>query len=101
MIARENINSAAMVPTLLRRLIDWAEDKDVSLPSMSGLGAGGAPVPPDLIQRLEGRFRRRIAATNGYGLTETTSAVVMNSGEEYFRHPDSVGRLFPELIFGW
>ena len=95
MIARENINSAAMVPTLLRRLIDWAEDKDVSLPSMSGLGAGGAPVPPDLIQRLEGRFRRRIAATNGYGLTETTSAVVMNSGEEYFRHPDSVGQLVP------
>lgn len=95
MITRENINAAAMVPTLLRRLIDWAEDNDVSLPSMSGLGAGGAPVPPDLIQRLEGRFRRRISATNGYGLTETTSAVVMNSGEEYFRHPDSVGRLVP------
>jgi long-chain acyl-CoA synthetase len=95
LITRENINSAAMVPTLLRRLIDWAEDNDVSLPSMSGLGAGGAPVPPDLIQRLEGRFRRRISATNGYGLTETTSAVVMNSGEEYFRHPDSVGRLVP------
>jgi len=95
MITRENINSAAMVPTLLRRLMDWAEDKDVSLPSMSGVGAGGAPVPPDLIQRVERRFSRRISATNGYGLTETTSAVAMNSGAEYFRHPDSVGRLVP------
>src|SRR5215475_866024 len=58
LITRENINSAAMVPTLLRRLIEWAEDNDVSLPSLSGFGAGGAPVPPDLIQRIEGLFRR-------------------------------------------
>jgi acyl-CoA synthetase (AMP-forming)/AMP-acid ligase II len=32
---------------------------------------------------------------NGYGLTETTSAVVINSGAEYFAHPDSVGRPVP------
>jgi long-chain acyl-CoA synthetase len=95
MITREKINSAAMVPTLLRRLIEWTEDKDVSLPSMRGLSAGGAPVPPDLIERLEHRFKGQISAANGYGLTETTSAVAVNSGAEYFRHPDSVGRLVP------
>lgn len=94
-IGRENINSVSMVPTLLRRLLDWAEENDVSLPSMSGLGAGGAPVPPDLIQRVERHFWRRVSPANGYGLTETTSAVVMNAGEEYFSHPDSVGRPVP------
>ncbi|HEU5305942.1 MAG TPA: AMP-binding protein [Acidimicrobiia bacterium] len=29
---------------------------------------------------------------NGYGLTETTSAVVTNVGIEFVEHPDSVGR---------
>ena len=33
-----------------------------------------------------------MAPANGYGLTETTSAVVINFGREYFDHPESVGR---------
>jgi len=33
-----------------------------------------------------------VSPANGYGLTETTSAVIINSGADYFSHPDSVGR---------
>jgi acyl-CoA synthetase (AMP-forming)/AMP-acid ligase II len=95
MIQREKINAGAMVPTLLRRLLDHAEAHGLSFSTISGLSSGGAPVPPDLIQRIEGQFERRVSPANGYGLTETTSAVVINSGEEYFRHPDSVGRAVP------
>jgi long-chain acyl-CoA synthetase len=94
-IQRENVNAGAMVPTLLRRLLDHAHAHGLSFPTVSGLSSGGAPVPPDLIQRIEGKFERRVSPANGYGLTETTSAVVINSGEEYFRHPDSVGRAVP------
>jgi len=36
-----------------------------------------------------------VAPANGYGLTETTSAVVSNSGADYVSHPDSVGRCVP------
>jgi long-chain acyl-CoA synthetase len=95
LIEREEVNAGAMVPTLLRRLLDYSEVKGLSFPSLGGMSSGGAPVPPDLIQRIEGQFDRRVSPANGYGLTETTSAVVMNSGEEYFRHPDSIGRLVP------
>ena len=37
-------------------------------------------------------FGETIQILNGYGLTETTSAVVTNVGVEFATHPDSVGR---------
>jgi long-chain acyl-CoA synthetase len=95
LIQKEQVNTGAMVPTLLRRLLDYAEERDVPFPSLAAMASGGAPVPPDLIERIGRDFDRRVSPGNGYGLTETTSAVVVNSGEEYFRHPDSVGRAVP------
>jgi long-chain acyl-CoA synthetase len=52
-------------------------------------------VPPDLIDRIGSQFQARVAPGNGYGLTETTSAVISNGGADYFAHPDSVGRPVP------
>ncbi len=95
LMQKEEVNSGAMVPTLLRRLLDYAEERHIEFPSLGAMASGGAPVPPDLIQRIGRDFDRRVSPGNGYGLTETTSAVVVNSGEEYFRHPDSVGRVVP------
>ena len=53
---------------------------------------GGAAVPPDLPLRAVEHFGEGIQLLNGYGLTETTSAVVTNVGVEFLAHPDSVGR---------
>ncbi len=53
---------------------------------------GGAPVPPDLVARALHTFGDTIQVFNGYGLTETTSAVVANVGVEFAARPDSVGR---------
>lgn len=94
-IQREQVNAASMVPTLLRRLLEHAERNDLQFESLSGMASGGAPVPPDLIRQIEQHFERRVSPANGYGLTETTSAIVINSGDEYFSHPESVGRLVP------
>ena len=94
-IEREAVNSASMVPTLLRRLLEYASEHDLSLGTLAGMAAGGAPVPADLIRHMESHFERRVSPANGYGLTETTSAVVVNSGSEYFENPDSVGRTVP------
>jgi long-chain acyl-CoA synthetase len=80
---------------LLRRLLEYAAKHHLELPSVTGMASGGAPVPPDLIEQIEHQFNRRISPGNGYGLTETTSAIVSNSGVEYFEHPDSVGRAVP------
>ena len=63
--------------------------------SLIGVASGGAPVPPDLIRRIGEQFQARASPGNGYGLTETTSAVIANGGADYLAHPDSVGRPVP------
>jgi acyl-CoA synthetase (AMP-forming)/AMP-acid ligase II len=97
LIESERISSATMVPTLLRRLVEsplWAEH---DLSSLTNLGAGGSPVPPDLIGRVGSMSGRAIVPLNGYGMTETTCVAVANSGEEYYEHPDSVGLTVPTI----
>jgi long-chain acyl-CoA synthetase len=92
MIKRERVSSMAAVPKTVRRLLESPELARRDISSLAALASGGAPVPPDLILSIDRQFASAVAPANGYGLTETTSAVVINSGEEYFKHPDSVGR---------
>jgi acyl-CoA synthetase (AMP-forming)/AMP-acid ligase II len=95
LIERERVSSLAAVPKTVRRFLESPELARRDLSSLTGLASGGAPVPPDLITRIDGQFASAVAPANGYGLTETTSAVVVNSAEEYVEHPDSVGRPVP------
>lgn len=95
LVEREGINSVAGVPTVVRQLLEQAAKEGRDLSSLAGIASGGAPVPPDLIDTIGSQFQQRVAPGNGYGLTETTSAVISNGGEDYFAHPDSVGRAVP------
>jgi long-chain acyl-CoA synthetase len=95
LVEREGLRSLSGVPTVVRQLLERARAEGRRLPSLSGISSGGAPVPPDLIDGIGAQFERRVAPGNGYGLTETTSAVISNGGEDYFRRPDSVGRPVP------
>jgi long-chain acyl-CoA synthetase len=92
LIERERVSSMAAVPKTVRRVLESPERKRYDVSSLAALASGGAPVPPDLILSIDRQFASAVAPANGYGLTETTSAVVINSGEEYVAHPDSVGR---------
>jgi acyl-CoA synthetase (AMP-forming)/AMP-acid ligase II len=89
LILRERITSTVVVPTVLRQLLD---DERLQHSELKALGAGGAPVPAELIMRIDTQFDHRVMTTNGYGLTETTAGVIVLSGAEYVAHPDSVGR---------
>jgi long-chain acyl-CoA synthetase len=89
------INSVAGVPTVIQQFFDELDRRGVSADSLTSVSSGGAPVPPNLIERMGDRSANLIRPGNGYGLTETTSAVVVNSGDEYYAHPDSVGRPVP------
>jgi steroid-24-oyl-CoA synthetase len=95
LIETERVTAAAMVPALVRRLLESPGLASRELSSLAGIASGGAPVPPDLITRIESDFNRKVSPANGYGLTETTSAVIANVGETYFEHPDSVGKPVP------
>jgi acyl-CoA synthetase (AMP-forming)/AMP-acid ligase II len=92
LMVAEGVTGTALVPMLLRQLLESPSLHELDRTSLAGISSGGASVPPDLIRRMEDEFDARVSPANGYGLTETTSAVVINLGREYFDHPDSVGR---------
>ncbi len=95
LVVDEGVTTMAGVPTVVRQLIDELDRQGVVAPGLSSISSGGAPVPPSLIDRIGERSGRAVRPANGYGLTETTSAVVSNAGADYYEHPDSVGRPVP------
>lgn len=95
LVQDEHVTAVAGVPTVIRQLFDELDRQGVVAESLGSVAAGGSPVPPSLIDRIGDRSARAIRPGNGYGLTETTSAVVANSGDDYYDHPDSVGRPVP------
>jgi acyl-CoA synthetase (AMP-forming)/AMP-acid ligase II len=88
----EDLTALGGVPAVARQILE--------APGLAALGLdirnmpmGGAPVPPDLPGKAIEVFGPHVQILNGYGLTETTSAVATNVGRELEAHPDSVGRL--------
>jgi len=92
LIEQHRLTAAGGVPYVVRQLLEEAEAQGRSLSSLMAMTSGGASVPPDLIRTIGDRFARKVAPANGYGLTETTGAVIVNSGDAYLDTPDSVGR---------
>jgi long-chain acyl-CoA synthetase len=95
LIQREKVGVVAGVPTVVRSLLEHPDAGSFDLSSLTAISQGGSPVPPDLIGKIEEGFDRSVAPGNGYGLTETTSAVVANTGDAYFARKDSVGLPVP------
>ncbi len=71
------------IPTMYQHLLRLAKARKTELPrSLRICVSGGAPLPRAVLQDFEATFGTRIA--EGYGLTETTSAVCLNlPGEGY------------------
>jgi acyl-CoA synthetase (AMP-forming)/AMP-acid ligase II len=87
----EGLTAFGGVPAIARQIIEYPGLEALDL-DVRGFPMGGAAVPPDLPVKARQRFGEHIQLLNGYGLTETTSAVVTNVGVEFVEHPDSVGR---------
>ncbi|HEY4419369.1 MAG TPA: class I adenylate-forming enzyme family protein [Pseudonocardia sp.] len=95
LVRREGLTNVSGVPTIMRQFAEDAAADPGQVPTLTGISMGGTPVPPDLIGSIDKGFSSLVGSANGYGLTETTSAVVSNSGADYVAHPDSVGRCMP------
>ncbi|MGY6501812.1 MAG: class I adenylate-forming enzyme family protein [Acidimicrobiales bacterium] len=96
LIERERVTSFSGVPTMSRELLahpDWST-RDTS--SLSGMGGGGAPVPPDLVGKIDTSLPKGAPST-GYGLTETSGIVTANAGITYLAKPASAGPVVPTL----
>ena len=96
LIEREGVTNFSGVPTMSRELLmhpDWAT-RDTS--TLAGMGGGGAPLQPDLVEKIDKSLSGGAPST-GYGLTETHGIVTANSGSLYVAKPASCGRVVPTL----
>ena len=96
LIEREGVTNFSGVPTMSRELLmhpDWAK-RDTS--TLTGMGGGGAPLQPDLVDKIDKSLAGGGPST-GYGLTETHGIVTANSGSLYIAKPSSCGRVVPTL----
>jgi long-chain acyl-CoA synthetase len=96
LIERERVTNFSGVPTMSREMLmhaDWAKRDTTSL---VGLGGGGAPLQPDLVEKID-KSPDAGAPSTGYGLTETHGIVTANSGSLYVAKPASCGRVVPTL----
>jgi long-chain acyl-CoA synthetase len=89
---QERLTTFGGVPAIAREILSYPGVEDLDIP-VRVFPIGGAAVTPDLPKRAVALFGPSVQVVNGYGLTETTSAVVTNVGREYEARPDSVGRV--------
>ena len=94
LIERERVTTFGGVPTMVMQILDSPDLGRHDLSSVRSVSYGGAPAPTELVRRITKAFPVGQPG-NGYGLTETSSATTMNSGEDYVRKPDSVGPAVP------
>ena len=92
LIEQHKVTQVSGVPAVVRSLLEHPDYAKFDLSSLASITQGGSPVPPDSIARIESDFSGKVSPSNGYGLTETTSAVVGNTGRAYFGKKDSVGQ---------
>jgi acyl-CoA synthetase (AMP-forming)/AMP-acid ligase II len=98
LIEREGVTNFSGVPTMSRELLmhpDWST-RDTS--TLSGMGGGGAPLQPDLVDKIDKSLAGSGGVpSTGYGLTETHGIVTANAGALYVSKPLSCGRVVPTL----
>ncbi|MCL2585583.1 MAG: AMP-binding protein [Streptosporangiales bacterium] len=92
-IEKHRITTFTATPTMLRRIAGLPGIDQRDLSSLEWILQGAAPMPPSLVHRWvgligAGRIVMAYGATEGFGLTGL-------SGEEWMRHPGSVGRPLP------
>ncbi len=94
LIERERITLIGGVPTIAMQILDHPAFTTTDTSSVRSVSYGGAPAPPDLVRRIREGFDLAQPG-NGYGLTETSAAIALNSGPDYVERPTSCGPVVP------
>ncbi|HET9689574.1 MAG TPA: class I adenylate-forming enzyme family protein [Acidimicrobiales bacterium] len=94
LIQQEKVTIFGGVPAMAMQILDHPDFDTYDTSSVRSVAYGGAPAPPDLVRRIKQHFPGG-GASNGYGMTETSSLSTMNQGDDYVRKPDSVGLPVP------
>jgi acyl-CoA synthetase (AMP-forming)/AMP-acid ligase II len=105
MVESESITNALVVPTMLGRILQVGEGRE--LPSLRSLAYGGAPMPMKTVERAL-RAWPHVDFVNAYGLTETSStisvlgpddhrAALVNADPTARARLGSVGKVLPTI----
>ena len=94
LIAREEISNFVGVPTQNFDMLNCEAFERYDTSSLRSVGGGGAPAPPELVQRIATTYAKA-APGIGYGMTETNAYGPQNGGADYLRHSTSAGRTTP------
>jgi acyl-CoA synthetase (AMP-forming)/AMP-acid ligase II len=79
---RESVSQAMVVPTMLNRILDVAEQDGHGLPTLRHLSYGGGRMPVPVIARAM-RLLPGLDLVNAYGLTETSSTITLLSPQDH------------------
>src|SRR5436309_11956886 len=97
-IERERVEVWGAIPTMTLRVLEHPSLPERDVSSMRSIPLGGAPVSPELLDRLHAAFpntARRV--TNVYGMTETSGTVARASGRVIAEHPGTTGQALPAV----
>ena len=94
LIERERVTSIVSVPGMILQLLESPRFAAYDTSSLVNIGYGGTPAMSKLGKRLQ-TLLPHVEAENGYGLTEASSLVAYNGGEDYRRKSWSCGRPVP------
>ncbi|RAL08763.1 luciferase [Aspergillus homomorphus CBS 101889] len=95
LVERERITSVYIVPPILKRLLQSSYATRAKLQSVRLLTSGAAPVSKELLQAFDAKFG--IPVRQGYGMTECSPLLYLQTREEARTHVGTVGRLVPNM----
>ena len=96
LIERERVTQFVGVPTMTFDLLESSDFEARDTSSLAAVGGGGAPMPPELVGRVDESFKRARPGL-GYGMTETNAYGPQIAGDDYVLRPRSTGRSVPTL----
>ncbi len=94
LIEREGVTNFVGVPTMSWDLLEAPSFGERDISSLKSVGGGGAPMPPELVKRIDENFPKGRPGL-GYGMTETNAYGPQNAGQDFLDHPTSTGRTIP------
>jgi long-chain acyl-CoA synthetase len=95
LIEEEGVTVFTTVPTMVARVVEHPKRHHYDLSSVRTVAYGGSPSGSRLQRGVQETFPNLAMIRNAYGLTESSSAVTVNSGPELADRPQSVGRPVP------
>jgi len=97
LIERERVAVWGAIPTMLHRVVHHPKVESYDLSSLQRVSFGGAPTPPETIDRAREVLPVEPTFANAYGLTETHGVATVNGGKDLLEKKTSIGRPMPLL----